>query len=263
MQWFFLLSVIVGATAGYWFATRKSKPKFLLQMEYWVYLPGDLMPPQDEVMTWLVRPEAGPSAITGREALLFSDVRLHIALVLRAKNAYLFRPDLVAPAVDATADQLVLLEQAKSFARVRFLSEEPVPDTRYLKFLPQVARAIATLGDGALIYDPIGERILAPSELAKGDPGPNIRWVPAASGGYVETLGLKKRGLAEIRTEPISADERWIVSEIVGQVARAAWDKGDLPATSVAEAFHDTFKVDLEVNGSNIAMARIHRIQGI
>ena len=260
MQWFFLLSVAIGATVGYWFATRKSKPKFLLQMEYWVYLPGDLMPPQDEVMTWLVQTSA---AISGREAILFSDVRLHIALVLRAKNAYLFRPDLVAPAVDATTEQLGLLEQAKSFARVRFLSEEPVPDTRYLKFLPQVARAIATLGEGALIYDPIGERILAPSELVKGDPGPNVRWVPAASGGHVETLGLKKRGVPEIQTEPISADERWIVSEIVGQVARAAWEKGDLPASTVAEAFHDTFKVDLEVNGSNVAMARIHRIQGV
>jgi hypothetical protein len=260
MQWLFLLSMVVGAVAGYWFVTRKPKPKFLLQMEYWVYLPGEQMPPQDEVMTWLVQ---APAAISGREAILFSDVRLHIALVLRAKNAYLFRPDLVSPAVDATGEQLGLLEQAKSFARVRFLSEEPVPDTRYLKFLPQVARAIATLGEGTLIYDPIGERLLSPGELVSGDGGPNVRWVPEATGGHVATLGLKKRGVSEIQTEPISADERWIVSEIVGQVARAAWDSGELPSSTMVGAFDDQFRVDLEVNGANVAMARIHRMQGV
>lgn len=263
MQWFLLIGLIIGSVAGYWFATRKPKPKYLLHLEYWVYLPGVQMPPQDEVMTWLVRPESGPAAISGREAVLFSDVRLHIALVLRSKNTYLFRPDLVAPAVDATAEQLVVLEAAKSFAKVRFLSEEPVPDTRYLKFLPQVARAIATLGEGAIVYDPIGERLLAPAELVAGDPGPNIRWVPAASGGHVETLGLKKRGVPEIKTAPISADERWIVSEIVNQAAREAWDKGELPTSVMAEAFEDRFRVDLELEREGTALARIHRIQEV
>jgi len=260
MEWFLLLGLTVGSVIGYWFVTRKAKPKYLLHLEYWVYLPGVQMPPQDEVMTHLVRPEAGPASISGKEAVLFSDIRLHIALVLRSKNAYLFRPDLVAPAVDATPEQLKALEAAQSFAKVRYLSEEPVPDTRYLKFLPQVARAIAHLGEGSIIYDSIGERLLSPSDLAAGDPGPHIRWMPAASGGHVETLGLKKRGVPDIKTAPISADERWIVSEIIGQVAREAWDKAELPPTMMAEAYEDRFRVDLELDREG-AVARIHRIQ--
>lgn len=253
----FLIGLLAGGAVGYWIVTRRAKPKFLLHMEYWVYLPGDTLPPQDEVMMRLIDSKAiGPA-----EALLFSDVRLHIALVLRSKNGHVFRPDLLAPYVDATPEQLALLADARSMAKVRFVSEEPVPDRRYLKFLPQAARIVAEIGGGSLVYDPIGERLLMPEALREGDAGPNVRWVAEASGGHVETLGLKKLGLPEIRTAPIAADERWIVSEVVGQVAQDAWKKGELPPVALAEAFHDRFKVDLVVGRDGVASARVHRIQ--
>jgi hypothetical protein len=244
-------------------ARQKASFKYLLHLEYWVYLPGETLPPQDEIMTLLVRPLSGAPSISGREAILFSDVRLHIALVLRSKNAYLFRPDILHPSLEVTEEQLLLLADSRSFAKVRFLSEEPVRDDRYLKFLPAVARAIAELGGGQLILDTIGERLLNPEILRGGEVGPTIRWVPGPTGGHVETIGLKKRGVPEIRTEPIEADERWIVAEIIEQVARSAWDQSELSPSAMATAYDDQFRVDLEVDEPYVAKARIHRIQSV
>ncbi len=255
----FAIGLVFGIVCGYAWATRKRKPPFLLQLEYWVYLPGEAMPPQDETMTRLI--DSG--AIGAPEALLFSDVRLHVALVLRSKNAHVFRPDLLAPYVDATPEQLATLAAAKSLAKIRFLSEQPVSDRRYLRFLPQLARTVAALGDGSLVYDPVGERLLSPEALRKGDPGPNVRWVAAPSGGHVETLGLKKVGLGEIRTYPIPADERWIATEVVELVAAEAWKKGELSPSVDVHAFEDRFRIDLTVEKDGVASARIHRIQAI
>ena len=258
-----VLGFLLGSLVGWWLVRRRPRRRFLIQVEYWVYLPGDAMPAQDEVMTWLVRPDEGAPKIGPAEALLFSDVRLHIALVLRAKNRHVFRPDLLEPHVDATPEELVTLDASRSLVKVRYVSEEPVPDRRYLTFLPQVVRALAELGGGNLVYDAVGERLLNAGGLRDGDPGPHIRWVAEASGGYVRTHGLKKLGLPEIRTAPIAADERWIVSEIIGQIAHAAWKTGDLPDVATAEAFDDRFRVSMDLGRDGLALARVHRLQAI
>ena len=256
MAWLFVLGFGLGGLFGWWLVRRKPKPKFLLQMEYWIYLPEETMPPQDETMRSIV--ESG--GIGAKEALLFSDVRLHMGLVLRRKNAHVFRPDLLEPHVEATPEQIATLDAARSFVKVRYLSEKPVDDRRHLTFLPRLAWTVAHLGGGSLVYDPVGERFLDAATLRVGDPGPSVRWVPEASGGHVLTHGLEKLGLPEIRTAPIAADERWIVSEIVSQVANAAWASGVLPPSSLAEAFHDRFRVDLIFGRDHVALARVHRL---
>ena len=259
MSWPFLLALALGGLFGWWFVRRKPEPRFLLQMEYWVFLPGETMPPQDETMARLVESET----IGAKEALLFSDVRLHMALVLRRKNAHVFRPDLLEPHVEATPEELAILNASGSFVKVRFLSEKPVDDRRHLTFLPRLAWTVARLGHGSLVYDAVGERFLDAETLREGDPGPYVRWVPEVTGGHIRTHGLKKLGLPEIRTAPIAADERWIVSEIVSQVANAAWKSGDLPPSAVAEAFHDRFRVDLVFGKDATALARVHRLKKV
>jgi hypothetical protein len=104
---------------------------------------------------------------------------------------------------------------------------------------------------------------MSPEALKTGDHGTNVRWVAEASGGHVETLGLKKLGLPEIRTAPVAADERWIATEIVEQVASQAWKSGELPSSALAEAFDDRFNVNFEVDREGIATARIHRVREI
>ncbi len=255
-----LLGMMIGIAVGWWVVRgRRRKPPYLLQLEYWVYLPGDALPPQDEIMVRLM----DTKSIQSSEALLFSDVRLHVALVLRSKNAHVFRPDLLEPHVDATPEELTILAASKSFAKVRYVSEEPVADRRHLNLLPQLARTIAEMGGGTLVYDTIGEQLLPAESLRKGDPGPNVRWVPEPSGGYVRTHGLKKVGVPEIRTAHIPADQRWIVSEVVEQVARDAWLTAVLPPVASARAFEDEFRVDLELGNDGVAAARVHRIQAV
>ena len=256
-----LLGLVIGIALGWGFvrARRLRKPPYLLHLEYWVYLPGVALPPQDEIMGGLVETRAiGPS-----EALLFSDVRLHVALVLRSKNAHVFRPDLLEPHVEATPEELATLAEARSFAKVRYISEEPVDDRRALVLLPQLARRLAEIGGGSLVYDPVGERLIAAEALRDGDPGPNVRWIPEATGGTVRTYGLRKRGLPEIETAPLPADQRWIVAEVVEQVAREAWLTGALPPTAVARAFEDEFRVELEPEKDGRTRARVHRVQAV
>ena len=257
MALLFILGFALGGLIGLWAIRRRPQAKYLLHNEYWVYLPGEAMPPQDETMTRLV--ESG--GVNAKEALLFSDVRLHLALLLRAKNRHVFRPDLLEPHVDATPEQLAVLDASRSLVKVRFLSEQPVDDRRHLAFLPRLAATVSRLGGGTLVYDPIGERLLDAASLGEGDPGPHVRWVPEPTGGHVRTHGMRKVGLPEIRTASILADERWIVSQVVGEVAGQAWRSGALPASVVVEAFVDRFRVDLALGKDDVASARVHRIQ--
>ena len=98
------------------------------------------------------------TSLPKNEALIFSDVRLHIALVLRSKNAHVFRPDLFEEHVEPTVELLEGLAGSKSFAKIRFISEEPLKDHRHLIFLAHAADAIADLAKGKVIYDVVAER---------------------------------------------------------------------------------------------------------
>src|SRR5437870_8476526 len=93
-----LLGVLVGIVIGWLLVTRKKEPKFLSSNEYWVYLPGDRMPDQTQVMARVIGDnpykQRGKNPVSPREGLLLSDIRLHLALVLRSKNPHVFRPDM-------------------------------------------------------------------------------------------------------------------------------------------------------------------------
>src|SRR5579885_1987197 len=86
---------------------RKRPRPFFAHGEYWVYLPSEDMPSQEEIMNRMLlgNPHRidGKLPITKNEALIFSDVRLQIALVLRSRNAHVFRPDLFNEHVEPTA----------------------------------------------------------------------------------------------------------------------------------------------------------------
>jgi hypothetical protein len=167
------------------------------------------------------------------------------------------------PRLDATPEELELLGAAKSFVKVRFLSEQPPLDRRYLSFLPQLVRAVAALGGSGVIFDVMGERLLRPDELKGGDPGPNILWAPQPTGGQVETKGLRKVGLPEVRTHWIAADERLLVSEVLDGAARALWTMDALPESVDTEAYGDRFRLDLALGRDGVAEARVHRIQRV
>gem|GEM_PF-5880495 len=88
---YLVLVVLALATLGVLLWGRRSRrPKFFARAEYWVYVPGTKLPKQDELMTRMVAENPlhrlGKPPIGAREGLLFSDIRLHLAMAIRSKK---------------------------------------------------------------------------------------------------------------------------------------------------------------------------------
>src|ERR1044072_845222 len=130
---YLLVGLLLGMVLGWLFVQRRQqKSSFLSTNEYWVYLPGKEMPNQTEVMSRLIGDnpyrQGGKNPIGPREGLLLSDIRLHLALVLRSKNPHVFRPDLFDEYVDPTSEILERLANSESLVKVRYISEQPLND---------------------------------------------------------------------------------------------------------------------------------------
>jgi hypothetical protein len=269
-----LLAFIVGLAFGYLAMVRRSKPTYLASAEYWVYFPGEQMPDQNEVMARMVGrnpyTKQGRSPIGPAEGLLFSDVRLHIALVRRSVNAHVFRPDLFAD-VEIDAESFQALNDANSFAKIRYLSEEPLPDKRHLQFLMHASDAVASLGNGSLIYDRTAERMYRKADLERllaenlDVTGPEFHlrtvWNPEPHGGRVETKGFRKIGRNDLRTETIESDEELIVTAVMEEAAGKIWEKSPEGDSVEVEAFEDHFRVVLEKSNVEPTPVKVLRIQ--
>jgi hypothetical protein len=132
----FFLGILLGIAVGYIFMVLRSKRlagKYLATAEYWVYLPSEKLPKQEDVMSLVL---GGNSPIGPAEGLLLSDIRLHIALVLRSKNPHVFRPDLFDDHIEPTAELLKRMGESKSLAKIRYLSEDRLKSDAHLQLLP-------------------------------------------------------------------------------------------------------------------------------
>ncbi|HEY0867540.1 MAG TPA: hypothetical protein VGE01_09180 [Fimbriimonas sp.] len=275
MTAFFVLAALTALLVlGYLLLNRRSASTYHASAEYWVYLPGEQLPDQNEVMTRMVAQnpyaQKGRSPIGPSEGILFSDVRLHIAIVRRSQNAHVFRPDLFAD-VDVEAEDLKALDDALSFVKVRYTSDDPLPDKRHLQFLMHAADAFAELGKGTLVFDRIAEtmypreafrRILQTNVDVTG-PDLHLRhvWKPEPHGGSVETRGFLKIGLKELRTETVEADEAMLVTAVMEGVSASIWNAMAAPESVEVEAFEDRFTAFLERTSTDHIPVRILRIQ--
>ena len=272
-----LFGLIAALVMGYLILHHQNQSKYLAIAEYWVYLPTDSMPPQDEVMTRMIRdnPYArrGVSPIGTNEGLIFSDVRLHAALVLRQRNPHIFRPDQFAEHIKSTEDMMDALKASHSMVKLRFASEIPLKNKRHLQFLVHAADAYAAVGSGLVIFDVKAERLLSKTELAQilkdnfdatgCDVHTSVIWKPTIQGGSVETLGLTKIGLSELKTGEMNADQRVIATTVLEEASRKLWDLGTLPESFDVTTFDDTFKVQVEKVKDTMANVKILRVQAI
>lgn len=252
------------------------KPPYFAHAEYWVYLPGDQMPLQDAIMNRMLRESprrhGGKYPITKTEALLFSDVRLHIALVLRARNAHVFRPDLFEEHVEPTPDRLAGLADSNSFVKIRFISEDPLQDHRHLRFLIHAADAVATLGNGKAIYDVTAEALYTTQELgaaldqaddaASPELHSRVVWRRSSVGGTAETRGLVKVGHPELATEEMNADQRVLVTAILEEVIRELWEQPQLPPTVDVRYFEDPYRVEIGTPRKGKAPVALMKLPG-
>lgn len=251
-------AAFLGGIPGSLFKRGRSRPYFA-HAEFWVYLPGVEMPSQDKIMDRMMygnphRP-GGKFPIGKDEALIFSDVRLHMALVLRARNAHVFRPDLFEEHVEPTQERLEGLADSQCFVKVRFISEEPLKNLRHLRFLAHAAAAIATLGEGKVIYDVVAEKLYTAEEFGaqldqvdadSPDLQSQVIWKRSHAGGVAETRGLVKVGLPELVTEEMNADQQVLVKAILEGVIREVWNLPELPQYVDVRFFDDPYRVEIK-----------------
>ena len=270
-----LFGLILGLMAGTIIANRRRKSSYLSSTEFWVFQPGVTLPPQEAIMHRMLADnpygKRGVSPVGPQEGILFSDIRTHIALVLKSKNPHAFRGDLFVEVAEPTPEQLELIHASESLSKVRYVSETPLPDKRHLTFTTHASDAIAELSDAKLIYDVAAERLWdrdAFEEQLRKDPtgtGPAMHvrsiWKSTAWGGVVETRGLSKIGVRDLVSTEVPADQRVIVLEVLDAAARLIWECGSVSDPMEISAFDDAFRLKpMPVKDGRIPV-RILRVQ--
>ncbi|MBC8066474.1 MAG: hypothetical protein H7Y17_16710 [Chlorobia bacterium] len=267
----FVIGILLGMGVGYWLVQwrkRIQSRKFLAVAEYWVYIPGEKLPIQDEIMKLLLQ---GNSPVGPAEGLLLSDIRLHIALVLRSKNPHVFRPDLFDDHLEPTAEQLQKMGESKAVVKIRYLSEERLRTDAHLQLLPYLAYAYCKLANGNAIFDVQAERIMTVPELQarlkedknarRPDFHLNIVWKRTINGGSVETRGLVKKGIPELVTAEVHSDERLLVSGLLDEASKSLWYADAVPTEVEIESFNDIFRLILGPAKDGRSEVRIMRVQ--
>jgi hypothetical protein len=272
-----LIAFALGVILGYAFVTRKKKNPYFASAEYWVFLPKAEMPDHEAIMTEMISrnpySRRGVSPIGSAEGLIFSDVRLHIALVLRSKNPHAFRPYIFEDVDELTPETLDALDRSHAFVKLRYVSEEPLKDKRHLQFLVHAADTVGRLGASEVIYDHVCGTLKTPPELSEQlkthfdathpEIQVRIRWFPHTTGGHLETKGLVKVGLPELKTDSIEADEQLIARAVLEEAIAKTWPLAAIPDPWEVEAFGDRFQILPGQAKDRTTQVRILRVQSV
>lgn len=275
-------AIVIAAAVGgliYWTSVQRrlqATQGYFAACEYWVYLPGDKLPDQDDVMTMMVarnpHTKGGRSPIGPREGIVFSDIRLSTALVLRSKNPHIFRPDLFGE-VEIDADRLKALAASKSLVKIRYISTEPLADERHLQFLPHLADAYSQLGKSTVIFDFVTEKLYDSGEFhqavgaefdtSRPEFHVRVTWKKEDGQARAETKGMIKRGLPELVTAEAPPDNERLVVDVLTEAACQAWKRGEHLDVEVVEYFGDRFEVREAPTKERHRTAHIVRYQEI
>jgi hypothetical protein len=227
---------LLGLLAWRWIVGRR-EPAYLAVCDYWVYVAEPRLPDQTALMERMVssnphnRP--GRPAIGAREGMLFTDIRLRIAVVRKDRNPQAFRPDLFDPDAEPTAEVLERIGEASGIVRARYVSDVVLKDDRHLQFLPHAADALVDLCGGSVVFDHVTAAFW-PAETLKEELGRNnaaarpdvhvrVLWRATAELCRVETRGLRKIGQPEIVTEPLPADHEVLAQGLVWKLVHVLW----------------------------------------
>ena len=171
-------------------------------------------------------------------------------------------------------EALARLSNANSLIKVRYMSEAVLKDTRHLQFMPHLADTMTDLADGLVVYDVVCEQIYTAEDfkslLEKNNnaerPDIHVRvvWhVDENDGfGYALTKGLRKVGHAELRTDPVDADQEVLVSGLLHRMAHQIVRAPDHEGAIEVEEFGDTFILERAVRKGDYTQVVIKRRRG-
>ncbi len=257
MNWLIPVVALLGIAAmlAWRFLVGRRVPGYFAITEYWVYTDQTDLPPQEKIMDRMIsanpHKKPGFAPIGAREGMLFSDIRLHLGLAKREKNPHIFRPDLFQDNCVPSPEVLALLPQCQSMVKLRYASETPLKDTRHLQFMPHLADTVSDLLQGKVVYDRIAEKIWSAEEFRDIlDKNPNVErpdshvrvvWTENEHGCFAETLGLRKVGLAELKTDPQEKDNEVLVTGLMIRLAfhlvRTPEDQGPFEFEEFGDVF--------------------------
>lgn len=257
LGWLFL-GLLLGLFFGiltYRIVTGRRRPDRLTLAEYWVYVEEPRVPKIEAVMTRMVsenpHTKPGSPCISNREGMLFTDLRLHYAAVLKSKNPHAFRPDLFSVSTEPTAEVLERLADCPGFLKCRYQCETLLKDQRHLTFLPHMADAFSDLAKGHVVYDPISEEIMTREEFkerissAKNLESPlfhlRIVWERAEEGWRAVTKGLMKVGRSEWASSLQEQDQEVLVAGLFTKAAHQVFRKPETDWPLELEEYGDTF----------------------
>lgn len=261
MAWLIPIALLVALAGliGWRILMGRREPGYLAICEYWIYVGQTKLPDQTALMDRMIssnphnRP--GRPSIGAREGMLFTDVRLHLAVALKEKNPTVFRPDLFEEGVEPTAEALTGLSQAAALAKVRYASEARLGDTRHLQFVPHMADAIAQFMDGYVVFDHVAERMWTAEEfhalLSRNNnaerPEFHVRvaWVDEVGGCYARTFGMPKIGWRELRSEAQDRDQEVLITGLMIRLSHQIFRRPDERGPFEFEEFGDTFIAEL------------------
>lgn len=260
--WLILSSffVMAGLILLWRYMVGKRRPGYLAVTEYWIYSNAQRIPPTEALMDQVVSKnpanKPGRPSISAREGILFSDIRLQIAIAKREKNPHAFRPDLFEENAVPSAEVLERLAASSTIAKIRYASEVPLIDGRHLQFVTHLTATMARLLRSKLIFDTVSDRFWLTEELEeelqrsndgeRPDLHVRVLWKKGLDGCYAETLGLRKVGLNEIKTGLQEQDMEVLISDIVHHSAMRLFAKGESAYPIEYKTHGDTFVVTKE-----------------
>lgn len=254
----FFFGFLAGLTAFVLWKSSQKKKSNIARSEFWIYFEGEKLPPSERVMSYLM----ALKGMTSAEGLYFSDIRLHIALVKRSKNVSLFRPDLFHANVEVDGAALSQLSECHSLVRISFVSEAPLVNRNYLKFMLGLARTYAELLDGKAIYDHNRSMLLTVQALPNATIGmaENLRIIKqtAPEGLVFLTSGLVGIQLPELETLPVPESERTNVEAIFNLLVEQIWNEGSVPQTAEFVHYDQLFRAEISAK-NKVQISRIKR----
>ncbi len=267
-----LVLAFLAIAAGVAYYVRSSqRSKFYLHAEYWVYSDKGELPNQDRLMARLVGDnpyiQRGQNPIGAAEGLLFSDVRLKIALLIRSKNPNLFEWSKLPESIPDHHEFVKDVGRLNSIIRLQYGSPTKLKDKRHLQFLMHAADAAAELTEATWIFDKITGSLRTRAELQEilqsnfdvTKAEFHVRLQESEDQTF-RSFGLVKIGIPDFETHPVPADQMSLVRDILEKYISLSWQRGEVFPDPI-KAYDDEFILIQKRVSPSLVQMRIIRKQ--